>query len=159
MAQSDAAEDAPQKKSKLPILIGLVLLLLCGGGGFFATFKALVPGLVKHAPAEPVAALPEQPKTAFVPLESLVVSLGAQAERHLRFSAQLEMPLASAPKVEELKPRVMDVLNSYLRAVDLKDIADPTAMTRLRAQMLRRVQIVTGPGLVSDLLIMEFVVN
>ena len=33
------------------------------------------------------------------------------------------------------------------------------ALTRLRAQMLRRVQIVTGPDNVNDLLIMEFVLT
>ena len=49
-------------------------------------------------------------------------------------------------------PRILDVLNSYLRAVELADLEDPSAMVRLRAQMLRRVQIVTGEGRVRDLL-------
>jgi hypothetical protein len=65
-------------------------------------------------------------------------------------------------KVEDvtlLKPRILDVLNSYLRAIDTAAIEDPQAMARLRAQMLRRVQIVTGEGRVRDLLITEFVLN
>jgi len=32
-------------------------------------------------------------------------------------------------------------------------------LLRLRSQMLRRVQVVTGEGRVRDLLIMEFVLN
>jgi flagellar FliL protein len=32
-------------------------------------------------------------------------------------------------------------------------------MARLRAQMLRRIQVVTGEGRVRDLLITEFVLN
>jgi len=56
-------------------------------------------------------------------------------------------------------PRILDVLNSYLRAVAITDLEDPTAMARLRAQMLRRVQIVTGEGRVRDLLVTEFVLN
>ena len=56
-------------------------------------------------------------------------------------------------------PRVIDVLNSYLRALEIGDIADAAALVRLRAQMLRRIQIVTGAGRVNDLLIMEFVLN
>ncbi len=56
-------------------------------------------------------------------------------------------------------PRVIDVLNSYLRALETSDLADSTALVRLRAQMLRRVQIVTGGDRVHDLLIMEFVLN
>jgi flagellar FliL protein len=56
-------------------------------------------------------------------------------------------------------PRVIDVLNGYLRAVEPGDFDDPAILGRLRAQMLRRVQIVTGTERVRDLLIMEFVLN
>ncbi len=56
-------------------------------------------------------------------------------------------------------PRVVDVLNGYLRALEIQDIESAAALTRLRAQMLRRVQIVAGPGRINDLLIMEFVLN
>ena len=48
---------------------------------------------------------------------------------------------------------------SYLRAIDTASIEDPHAMARLRAQMLRRIQIVVGEGRVRDLLITEFVLN
>ena len=58
-----------------------------------------------------------------------------------------------------LAPRILDVLNSYLRAIETASIEDPQAMARLRAQMLRRIQIVTGEGRVRDLLITEFVLN
>ena len=58
-----------------------------------------------------------------------------------------------------LSPRVLDVLNSYLRVVEIDELSEPTSLLRLRAQMLRRVQIVTGEGRVRDLLITQFVVN
>jgi flagellar FliL protein len=61
--------------------------------------------------------------------------------------------------VEHLMPRVVDVLNSYLRALELGDLTDSAALMRLRAQMLRRLQVVTGEGRINDLLIMEFVLN
>jgi flagellar FliL protein len=77
----------------------------------------------------------------------------------LRFSAQLEVSPQYVEDVTKLIPRVMDVLNSYLRAVSLADIEDPGALVSLRAQMLRRVQLVTGEGRVRDLLVMEFVLN
>ena len=56
-------------------------------------------------------------------------------------------------------PRVVDVLNSYLRALEPSDLEANSILVRLRAQMLRRIQIVTGAGRVNDLLIMEFVLN
>ena len=56
-------------------------------------------------------------------------------------------------------PRVLDTLNTYLRAVDVADLENPAALAKLRAQMLRRVQVVTGEGRVRDLLVTEFVLN
>jgi flagellar FliL protein len=56
-------------------------------------------------------------------------------------------------------PRIVDVLNTYLRALSLADMEERAALLRLRAQMLRRVQIVAGAGRINDLLVMEFVLN
>ena len=69
------------------------------------------------------------------------------------------MDPAYADEVMTLSPRVLDVLNSYLRVVEIDELSEPTSLLRLRAQMLRRVQIVTGEGRVRDLLITQFVVN
>jgi flagellar FliL protein len=69
------------------------------------------------------------------------------------------VPKGREKDVTAILPRVVDVLNSYLRALEISDLEDPAALTRLRAQMLRRVQIVAGPGQVNDLLVMEFVMN
>ena len=63
------------------------------------------------------------------------------------------------PRSSGLMPRVLDVLNTYLRAVEVRDLEEPAALARLRAQMLRRIQVVTGEGRVRDLLIAEFVLN
>ncbi|MEO0772843.1 MAG: flagellar basal body-associated FliL family protein, partial [Pseudomonadota bacterium] len=75
------------------------------------------------------------------------------------FRASLEVDKTAEDSVTNLLPRVVDVLNSYLRAVEVADLQDRSALTRIRAQMLRRVQVVAGGGAVKDLLIMEFVLN
>ena len=154
----ETAEPAP-KKSKLPLIIGLVLMLGLGGGGFYAVYSGLILGTHEAAPeeAQPVAALPE---VGYVPIEPMVVSLGPQpGGRYLQFTAQLEVQKGHEEETLHIMPRVMDVLNGYLRAVQTKDLEDPMALVRLRAQMLRRVQMVTGEGRVRDLLITEFVIN
>lgn len=99
------------------------------------------------------------PDVAFVPIEPLVISIGGTDVSHLRFRAQLEVRSTYREEVEKLMPRVVDVLNSYLRAVAVEDLSNNSALVRLRAQMLRRVQVVTGGDRVNDLLIMEFVLN
>lgn len=161
MAEPGAkADEAPKKKSKLPLLLGLVAMLVLGGGGFFAVYSGMLFGHpADHAGegAPPVEALPD---IAFVPVEPMVITLGTgNSMRHLRFAAQLEVAKTYQPDVLLLLPRILDVLNGYLRAVEVAQLEDPTALIRLRAQMLRRVQIVTGDGRVRDLLVTEFVLN
>lgn len=151
-----AAEAAPKKRKPIALILGVVAALVLGGGGFYATYSGLLLG-------KPEEVSPEEAKLAgiaFVPIEPLVISLGQNGQnQHLRFAAHLEVNKAYAEQVEMLQPRILDVLNGYLRAVDMKDLEDPTALIRLRAQMLRRLQIVTGEGRVRDLLITEFVLN
>lgn len=160
---ADAAitDNAPKKGGKLPLIIGLMLALVGGAGGFFAVQAGLLGGsesTAKEALADTKDAA--RATVSFVAIDPLVISLPRSGGRdHLRFAAQLEVVPAYVAEVEAIKPRVVDVLNGYLRAVDLAELEDPAALIRLRAQMLRRVQVVTGEGRVNDLLIMEFVLS
>lgn len=162
-AVADPEEEAPKKKSKLPLLIGIVLAIAGGGGGFFAVKSGMIGGATTEQVESDATAIEPAEATeavAFVALDPLVISLPADGGRtHLRFAAQLEVAPGSALEVENLKPRIVDVLNSYLRAVKIAELEDPATLAKLRSQMLRRVQIVTGDGRVRDLLIMEFVLN
>ena len=155
MAVADAGLTRAPVKRRTPVLIGLALAAVLGCGGFYATWSGMVLGPQDHAVAmAPVAGV------AFVPLDTIVVSLGPEAgSDHLRFSAAIEVSDTAVQDVEVLRPRILDVLNGYLRAIDSASIEDPQAMARLRAQMLRRVQMVTGEGRVRDLLITEFILN
>lgn len=153
-------EEAPAKKSKMPLILGLVLALAGGGGGFYATWSGMILGDDSHAETHEEEEIDKGPEVAFVPVDPLVISLGENASsRHLRFRADLEVPVSYQEEVTKIMPRVVDVLNSYLRAVDPGDLESRAALTRLRAQMLRRVQVVAGQGRVNDLLVMEFVLN
>lgn len=97
---------------------------------------------------------------AYVTIPPLVLSLGpGMAGRHLRFAADLEVRRADAGEVALVMPRIRDVLNGYLRAVEPERLEQPAMLMTLRAQMLRRVQIVAGEGRVRDLLVSEFVIN
>ncbi|WP_095587900.1 flagellar basal body-associated FliL family protein [Actibacterium ureilyticum] len=160
-AEEDMTPEEPAKKSKLPLIVGIVLALVLGGGGFFAVYSGLIlaPSDVaqaKHdAPRDPAS-----DSVAFVALDPLIIALAPDiGPRHLRIAAQLEVPPTAKEDVAHLSPRILDVMNGYLRAIDLSDIEDPTALMRLRAQLLRRIQIVTGDGRVNDFLITEFVLN
>lgn len=159
--QGSEDEQTSGKKSKMGLAIGLVGALLLGGGAFYATYAGLVGS--KPSPetvGEETPDVQELPAVSFVDLDPLVVSLGPNtSNRHLRFRASLEVEPTYEEDVVKLKPRVVDILNSYLRAVDTAMLEDPQALVKLRAQMLRRIQLVTGEGRVRNLLILEFVLN
>jgi flagellar FliL protein len=162
MAMSEAPEktgeaETPRKKGKAGLVVGLVAAVALGGGGFLAVSKGIVDpaglfgggGGGGHASAGhgggAAVALPAD--TAFVPMEPIAISLApGSGSRLLRFTGQLEVAPESAAEVAGLMPRVLDVLNTYLRAVEVRDLEEPAALIRLRAQMLRRIQVVTGEG-------------
>lgn len=168
-AEADIAEDDAPKKSKLPLILGFVLALVGGGGGFFAVSSGMLFGnapesdteeAAKETPAKAEATKQEALAATFIPLDPLVVSISANgAARFLRFTAQLEVAAEHEEEVTAVLPRVVDVMNGYLRAVEPADLEDPTILIRIRGQLLRRIQVVVGPDRVKDLLVMEFVLN
>lgn len=155
--QPPVAEPKPKRRMR-PLILGVVAAVVLGAGGFFATYAGLVLQGGGAEPGEtPAGALPD---IAFVPVTPVLVSLGPGSDAgHLRFTAQLEVANSHAGEVTMLLPRILDVLNGYLRAVSVAELEDPAALVRIRAQMLRRIQVVTGEGRVRDLLVTEFVLN
>ena len=160
---SDAGEEAPSKGSKLPLIIGLVLALIGGAGGFQATRMGLLPFGPQTVEAEDAA--PQTPvliteDVAFVALDPINVTLPPGSEKSLlRLSLELDVTPQNAAAVEAIRPRLTDILNTYLHAVQISDLESPSALLWLRTQMLHRVQVVAGPGIIRDLLITEFILN
>lgn len=168
VAEADAA---PKKKSKA-MLFGLLGAVFLGGGAFYGVYSGLIPlPFGKDPPAQADAGAPgaemaedrppdEMEPVAFVPLDEMIISLGPEATaRHLKVRVSIEVDPESTDAVAALTPRILDVLNTFLRAVDERDFEVPRAMMRIRAQMLRRVQLVTPQGAVRNVLIQEFVLN
>ncbi len=156
---TDAATDIPPGAGKKggaikAALAGLAMAAVLGSGSFFAAYNGMIslPGKGRAAQAAPSGIAP-----VFVPVTEMIVTLAAGGNaRHLRFVSSLEVEPGAAPDVVALMPRIVDVLNDYLRAIDPSDLNDPAILLRIRAQMLRRIMLVTGNGKVKDLLIGEF---
>ncbi|MCR9127391.1 MAG: flagellar basal body-associated FliL family protein [Rhodobacteraceae bacterium] len=160
---TDAAASPPEpgvKRSKLPLLLGIFLAMLGGGAGYFSVSSGIVR--LGESPSETAeTATPgAAPEVEYVPIDPMIISLNDNGSiLHLRFSAQIEVDARYKADVTRLMPRIVDVLNTYMRALDLDDLRDAQALTRLRVQMLRRIQVVVGEGRIGDLLIMEFVLS
>ncbi|MGB3407636.1 MAG: flagellar basal body-associated FliL family protein [Jannaschia sp.] len=138
-------------------MIVLILAAVFGGGGFFATFSGMAAGVLsaKEAP-HPVA---DAQGPQFLELDPMVVSVGGPGSiKQLRFRAFLQVPHEGGDHVGALAPRILDIFATYLRALGVDTLEDPAALLRIRAQLLRRVQLLAGPEAVSDLLIIDFVI-
>jgi flagellar protein FliL len=164
---SEDGEDAPKKASPVKaILSSLGIAALLAGVSAGIIFVSPFGKQSGECVAAEGAAEQHEKKTVsyedieFVNLDTLVISLGPNAKAdYLKISISLETTHEFAKTAEHLQPRFRDVLNTYLRAVDEKDLVEPFAMTRLRAQILRRMQTVASSEIVSDVLITDFVLN
>jgi flagellar FliL protein len=157
MAEPEQPDENPPKKRRLPLILGLVGAVLLGGGGFYAIWSGLLFG---HSADQVAEAVPDLPDIGFVPIPPAVISLPpGSSSTHLRFAAQLEVEASQTDAVTSILPRIQDVLNSYLRAVTVTELQDPSTLVRIRAHLLRRIQLVAGDGRVRDLLVTEFVLN
>lgn len=143
------------KSSKLPLLLGLVLALIGAGAGY-----VFAPGQsVPKEEAKPVAAILDIGDVVFVSVDPLTINIETkEGPRYLKFQAQIETNSAYEADVSKVMPRIIDVFNSYLRAVTYEEMSKPAALITIRSQLLRRAQLVTGEKLINDLLIMEFVI-
>lgn len=157
VASADAESVDPPKKGRLlPVLAGVVAAIALGGGSFYAVYSGMILGPGDRT----MRAAPLDMDFAYIPLENMTISLASSdGTRLLRFSGQIEVAAASQAEMERMQPRFLDVVNSYLHALDPADLEAPAVLIRLRAQILRRLQIVAGEGHVRDFLVTEFILN
>lgn len=166
---NDGDKDVKKPSPVKGILFSLVSAILMGGVAAAVISFSPSSEPAANCPASSVAEVEihdEEPTprdyhdVVFVNMEPLVVSLGPSANsNYLKISISLETSKDHAKDMDHLKPKFRDVLNSYLRAVDERDLADPAAMTRIRSQMLRRLQLVGSVESITDVLITDFVLN
>lgn len=152
-----------QRKGRTKMLLLITMLALAlGGGGFHLAYTGRLAGLLQTLTHAGSSSGPGEshPETAFVPLDTIMMSLSADAaHRQLRLTAQLEVPADKVAEVTRLVPRIRDVANTYLHAVDPADFDEPIALIRLRDHLLYRCRLVVGEDNARDLLITEFLLN
>ena len=162
---SDEEQPTHPKSNRFPVVLAAVALAATMGSVTFAVL--LLMGTRTHEPEEALGNLKGGDQTlieaqpfVFIPLEPVLVTLGAEANgQQLRFEGYLEVSESQKEQVNSQMPRVMDALNTYLRAVAYKDLQEPASLIKLRIQMLRRAQMAIGEGVVKDLLISKFILG
>lgn len=155
-----------KKGRKILVSICILALLVGSASGFYIVNNLIIFNQsdgnknIENISDSSLTAPEYSDDVAFVPLESMTVSLGNDAQsRYLKFSANLEVPKSAKDDVIYLMPRVADALHSFLRALDETDIKNQESFLLLRSLMLHRVQLVLGEDRVTDILVSEFVLN
>jgi flagellar FliL protein len=151
-----ASEDRPARKGIFWIAVACIAAL-GGGGAFYAAQSGAIGGSLATSDEAPQE---ENPTPQFLELDPALVAVGGPGVvRQLRFRAFLEVEPGAGDHVPDLAPRILDVCATYLRALDLATLEEPSALMLIRAQLLRRVQLLAGPDAVRDLLIVDFVIT
>lgn len=157
MAEDDDAPETP-KRGKGTVLIAGAIVLLFGGGGFAIGRSGLLPGFSAGAHPVTVAHGPAPAHGTFVEVDPLVISLPSDSgHNHLRIAVTLEVMPDAVHDVELLMPRIIDMLNTYLRAVEVADLEKTHILYQIRAHLRARMALIVGEGQVQDVLIREFV--
>ncbi|WDI31536.1 flagellar basal body-associated FliL family protein [Hyphococcus flavus] len=96
----------------------------------------------------------------FLVLDPIIVSIQPIGRsKHLKISLVLETGEEDAETLLEHGFYVKDVLNTYLRSIDGSVLEDPAAMSRLRAQIQRRISAVVPNAQIKSVLITDFVLT
>jgi flagellar FliL protein len=166
-ADSAPEEKAPEKggKSKLLILIGAAVLLLCGSGAglYFTGMLDSVLGSESEIAGSADADSSEAEVTSvFYELPDIVVSLntGQRKSRFLKVRVNLELTSSDdTPRIEKLMPRIMDYFQVYLRELSVEDVNGSAGTFRLREELLKRVNAALAPTRVNDVLFIELLIQ
>ena len=98
----------------------------------------------------------------FYTLPDLLVNIQADSGRptYLKLKLTLEMHDAElAAHLQEEMPRMQDMFQGFLRELRPEDLAGSAGSFQLRAEILRRVNLIAAPGKVDAVLIEEMLVQ
>jgi flagellar FliL protein len=159
MAEQVETEKGTRRGGVLPWIVACVLSVVAGAGGFLVASMGLLTASPQIATAEEATSSTKDEPT-FLELDPTLIAVGGPGSvRQLRFRAFLQIDPKAGDAVAGQAPRILDICATYLRALDAATLQDPTALMRIRAQLLRRVQLLVGAEAVSDLLIIDFVIT
>jgi flagellar protein FliL len=98
----------------------------------------------------------------FYTLPDMVVNIQAPDGRPTHLKLKLTLETRDAHVAEQLQgelPRMRDMFQGFLRELRPEDLAGSAGSFQLRAEILRRVNLIAAPGKVDAVLIEEMLVN
>lgn len=174
-------EDAPKKgKRGLIIIIAAVLLLGAGGAGLM--LSGLLDGLLgkteetAEAPAEGAGEHGEQAAEGthgeakkevatpivYYDLPNIVANLnpGSATPSFIKVTITIEAPGEEmVTKIQAIQPKIMDIINTYVRELRPSDLKGSAGVYRLRDELLLRVNKALFPDKINNILFKELLIQ
>lgn len=147
-----------KKKLIIVLLLGLIIVCAAAAAGFYflKTHEEPVP---ETPVAEAEAPLPSE--SHYFDLPDLTVNLAsAGGNRFLRLRVVLEVgSAADLARLEQVRPRIIDDFQVYLRELRPEDLKGSAGSYRLRHDLLLRANQAAQPARVVNVLFKEFLVQ
>jgi len=111
------------------------------------------------------AAHAEAAKPVFFDVPDILVNVSAGGDKpaFLKLSVSLELEgggdAHATETIEQVMPRVVDQLQTYLRELRVEDLTGSASVFRLKEEMLRRVNLAVEPVKVKDVLFREMIIQ
>lgn len=159
----DAVEDSPKSGGIIPKVGMFVALLAVSFGTVYLLPRPepAPPAEASHAGDHDEEAKHEidlEEDTSYFELNPFTISLQGNS-RILKIGITLEVISGEADYMDPSDPKVRDAFTGYLRALRLEQIEDAAFMAQMRAQLLRRAQLILGQENVRGILITDFLVR
>jgi flagellar FliL protein len=148
----------------LIIVVAVVALALGVGGGWLA-------GTMLAPPVEKPVGKPTAPKVPddknpnadlFYDLPEVLVALhdSGQGALLLKFGISVESPsIEDLGQVKQFVPRVLDVFQTYIRTLDVKDLRGRRNLEKFREGLRQRIETATKPAKVTRVLFRDLTVQ
>ncbi len=166
--EGDAAKKKGGKKKLLLLAIPLVLVAVIAG----LWFGGILPPLLGmggedkakgevHPADQPAETASAKPPT-FVEVPEMIANLNSAGKRQafVKLKARIELAKASdLPVVQAAMPRVLDMLQTYLRETRPEELRGSAGTWRLREELIARANIAVAPAHVVDVLFVEMLIQ
>ena len=150
-----------RKRAKLLLMAGVVAALVLLAGGLY--FSGILGGrkqATKVSQSGAASSAPEQPTFAETP--ELITNLDAGPHRLSFVKIQCKIELAHAaqlPLLNASMPRLIDLIQTYLRETRPEELRSDTGTYRLREALLARAVIAAPDVQIKDVLFEELIVQ
>lgn len=159
--EGQTTENKGKKPNKILLIAGGVIVLLAiiiGILFFTGTAQKLL-----HHPEEPVVEKIQKPaQILYFELPEIVVNLNTSNRKvsFLKLSLSIEVnEEAQIKRLEQIKPRILDQFQVYLRQLKIEDLRGSAGLQQLREELMIRLSATMAPLTVNDILFKEMLIQ